>query len=52
MLASPDGIEWDVATTGGRTGVKQDRVILKTLTGTVKLDDLRVGRTWNSIVQK
>lgn len=50
LPASPDGIEWDVATTGGRTGVKQDRVILKTEAGTVKLDDLRVGRTWGEVI--
>jgi hypothetical protein len=46
LPTSPNGITWDVATTGGRTGVKQDRVRLKALIGTVALDDLRVGRSW------
>lgn len=49
LPASPDGIDWDVTTTGGRTGVKQDRVMLKGLTGTVALDDLRVGRSWAEV---
>ena len=50
LPSSSDGIEWDVSTTGGKTGVKQDRVILKALAGTVKLDDLRVGRTWAEVL--
>ena len=46
LPASPDGIDWDVSTTGGKTGVTQDRVWLKPLAGTVVLDELRVGRNW------
>ena len=47
MLPSdPDSIDWDVSTTGGKTGVTQDRVWLKPLAGTVVLEELRVGRNW------
>ena len=49
LPVSPDGIDWDVATTGGKTGVTQDRVLLKALTGTVALDDLRVSRSWTEV---
>ncbi len=51
LPASPDAIEWDVTTSGGKTGVTQDRVALGGLSGAVKLDDPRVERTWNGIIQ-
>lgn len=49
LPSDPNGIDWDVSTTGGKTGVTQDRVLLKPLAGTVVLDELRVGRNWADI---
>ncbi len=52
LPSNPDGIQWDVTTTGGKTGVRQDRVNLKPMTGIVTLDDLRFGRTWGKIISE
>lgn len=46
---TPRGIDWDVESSGGRTGVTQDRIILSIPTGTVRFDELRLGRTWQSV---
>jgi len=50
LPASPDGIQWDVATTGGKTGVQQDRVILSTLTDKTRIDEFRIGKAWSELL--
>ena len=48
--ASPRGLEWDVVTPGSATGVEQDRVILSVSDGTVVLDEIRMGSSWDSVM--
>jgi hypothetical protein len=43
-------VKWDVVTDGGQTGVEQDRIVLSVSKGNVKLDELRMGATWQSVM--
>ena len=43
------GLQWDVVTTGGQTGVLQDRIILSVSQGNVMIDELRLGASWESV---
>ncbi len=43
------GMQWDVVTAGGQTGVLQDRIILSVSKGDVMVDELRMGTSWESV---
>jgi hypothetical protein len=43
------GLQWDVVTGGGQTGVLQDRIILSVSQGNVMMDELRLGTSWESV---
>jgi hypothetical protein len=43
------GLQWDVVTAGGQTGVLQDRIILSVSQGDVMMDELRLGSSWESV---
>jgi len=46
------GVKWDVVTGGAQTGVVQNRIVLSVSKGTVKFDELRIGKTWESVMTK
>jgi hypothetical protein len=46
------GLQWDVVTTGGQTGVLQDRIILSVSQGNVMIDELRMGTSWESVTTR
>ncbi len=48
---SPRDVKWDVFTGGSNTGAFQDRVILTVSKGTVELDELRIGASWDSVMR-
>jgi hypothetical protein len=49
LPARQRGLQWDVVTAGGQTGVLQDRVILSVSQGNVMIDELRLGSSWESV---
>ena len=48
--ATPRVIEWDVETTGSNTGAGQDRILISISAGSVELDELRIGESWDSVL--
>jgi hypothetical protein len=46
------GMQWDVVTAGGQTGVLQDRIILSISQGNVMIDELRLGSSWESVTTR
>jgi hypothetical protein len=48
--ASHRDVKWDVVTGGAQTGVAQNRIVLSVSKGTVKFDELRIGKTWESVM--
>ncbi len=43
------GLQWDVVSAGGQTGVLQDRIIVSVSQGDVMMDELRLGSSWESV---
>jgi hypothetical protein len=46
------GLQWDVVTTGGQTGVLQDRIIVSVSQGSAMIDELRLGSSWESVTTR
>lgn len=43
-------LAWDVATPGASTGAGQDRLVLSVPSGSVEIDEIRMGASWESVL--